>query len=75
MNANLKRYLVSSGVTFVTAFVISLGIQFQAGVPVTITGSFLLSILGVALRAGVKALGEYMAGSTGDVVPPAQTQA
>lgn len=61
MNPTLKRYLISSGVTFATAFFGMLALELKAGVPTSITISFLFSIGSVAVRAGVKAVIEWVA--------------
>ncbi len=58
MNPTLKRYLISSLVTFLAAFFGMLGMQLSAGVPADLTVSIIFGILGIAARAGVKAVVE-----------------
>lgn len=56
MNPTLKRYAVSSLITFVAAFCGAIALQLTAGAPVELTATFLFGILGVAGRAAIKAL-------------------
>lgn len=60
MNQTLKNYLISSAVTFVTAFVVALGSELVAGAvtPATFSGSVLFGVIMLAARAGFKALTE-----------------
>ncbi len=67
MNPTTKRYLVSSAVTFATAFLISVGAQLAMIhiTPETLGIGLVLSIGATASRAAVKALIESLMG-TGD---------
>lgn len=62
MNPTLKRYLISSGVTFATAFLISVGAQLAMMhiTPETFGIGIVLSICATASRAAVKALIESL---------------
>lgn len=60
MNNTLKRYLISSGVTFASAFLMTLGLQLQSGVSVQLTLPIVLGFVLVGLRAGVKAVAELL---------------
>lgn len=60
MNPTLKRYLISSGVTFATAFFGMLAVELKAGVA-SFTIALVFSLVSVAARAGIKAVIEYMA--------------
>lgn len=64
MNTTLQRYLVSSLTTFLTFFVIALGAELQATGTIEFTSSFLFGVLGIAARAGIKAVVEAMPGIT-----------
>ena len=68
MNPTFKRYLISSGTTFVTAFIISVGAQLTSAniTPQSLGWGIVLSIVMVAIRAAVKAVIEPLAGATGD---------
>lgn len=68
MNATLKRYLISSTTTFVTAFLISVGAQLATAniTPATLGWGIILSIGAAACRAAVKAVIEAFTGLTGD---------
>ena len=70
MNATLQRYLVSSGTTFVTAFLISVGAQLTLMhiTPETIGWGIVASIGATAVRAAIKAVIETFSGNTGDVM-------
>ena len=72
MNPTLKRYLVSSGITFVTAFLISIGAQLTVANinPPALGWGIVLSIGATAFRAAIKALLESLSGTTGDPIPP-----
>ncbi len=60
MNPTIKRYLISSGVTFATAFLISVGAQLAMTTitPETLGWGLVLSIAVVAFRAAIKAVVE-----------------
>ncbi len=68
MNQTLKRYLVSSGTTFVTTFLISIGVQLSAThiTPETLGWGVVISVGASALRAAIKAVIEGLSGLTGD---------
>ncbi len=66
MNPILKRYVISSIVTFVAAFCGSIVLQLHGGLPVDVTVDTVVAILGVAGRAAVKSVIEFIAGATGD---------
>ena len=67
MNQTLKRYLISSTTTFVTAFLISVGAQLAMTTitPETIGWGIVLSIAAAAFRAAVKAVVESIFARTG----------
>lgn len=62
-----EQYIVSSGITFLTAFVIALGAQLSSSTftPSQLGWSAVGAIGWVAARAGIKAVIEYLAGITG----------
>ena len=60
MNKTLKRYIVSSLVTFATAFATVLLASIDSITLETIKTGAVVSVLFVALRAGVKALLESL---------------
>ncbi len=68
MNQTLKRYLVSSGTTFVTAFLMSVGAQLTTAhiTPETLGWGIVLSIAAAGFRAAIKAVIEGFSGLTGD---------
>ena len=68
MNATLKRYLVSSTTTFLTAFLISIGAQLATAniTPETLGWGIILSIGAAACRAAIKAVVEGLSGLNGD---------
>ena len=68
MNQTLKRYLVSSGITFVTAFLIAVGAQLSTMhiTPETLGWSLALSIGAAAFRTAIKAVLEGFCDVTGD---------
>ncbi len=68
MNPTLKRYLISSATTFVTAFIISVGAQLTTMqiTPETLGWGIVASIGATACRAAIKALIEAFSGTTGD---------
>ena len=68
MNTTLQRYLISSGTTFVTAFLISVGAQLALTsiTPETLGWGIVASIGATAVRAAIKAVIEAVSGSTGD---------
>ena len=61
-----QRYLISSIGTFITTFLITVGLQLQAAGHVTMTGAVWLPIGATALRAAIKAGAEAIAGFSGD---------
>ena len=69
MNQTLKRYLVSSGITFVTAFLIAVGAQLSTMhiTPETLGWSLALSIGAAAFRTAIKATIETISGYTRDM--------
>ena len=68
MNSTIKRYLISSATTFVTAFLISVGSELSSThiTPETVGWGVVLSIGFTALRVAVKAVVEAFSGTTGD---------
>lgn len=66
MNPTIKRYLISSTITFLTAFFGTLAIQLNAGFPPVVNVAFVVAILSSAARAGVKALVEWVATQNAD---------
>ncbi len=62
MNPTIKRYLISSGITFATAFLISVGAQLAMVhiTPESFGIGIVLSICATASRAAVKALIESL---------------
>jgi len=60
MNQNLKRYLISSGVTFLAGFLMVFATELQSLSIESLTKSAVIGILLLALRAGLKALFEYV---------------
>lgn len=63
MNPTFKRYLISSLVTFLTAFFGVLALELKAGIPMDLTVPLIIGITGVAARAGFKAVVEWLAGA------------
>lgn len=63
MNPTLKRYAISSIITFVSMFLISVGAQLSMGAITAdnLTLGAVLSIIFVALRAAIKAVVEAFA--------------
>jgi hypothetical protein len=60
MNKTLKTYAVSSLITFLTAFGLVIVSHIDTLTLTTIKNGALAGLLGMALRAGVKALIEYL---------------
>lgn len=62
MNQTTKRYLISSAITFVSMFALSIAYQLEAGALSAdeFTWSAVLGVIFVALRAGVKGLVELL---------------
>jgi hypothetical protein len=60
MNKTLKRYLISSGITFLTVFLTALSVQMGNWDADFITSSLIVSSLITATRAGLKALAEQL---------------
>lgn len=60
MNKNLKRYLISSGVSFISAFLLTLSINLTTLDLESVGLSAIVAILFTALRAGIKAVVEYL---------------
>lgn len=60
MNPTIKRYLISSLVTFGTAFFGVLALQLKDATPVSITGPVVFGFVSVAARAAFKALIEWI---------------
>ena len=63
MSDNTKRWLISSGVTFLTGFLIALVPQLDSITLETIKTGAYVGILFAALRAGVKAVAEWFLAS------------
>lgn len=57
---DLKRYLISSLITFLSAFLMSMGLQIQDMSPEAITGSAIIGVLLTASRLGIKAVAELI---------------
>lgn len=66
MKATIKRYAISSTVTFIATFIATLGVELQAGLPPTLTAAFFIGLFGVAFRAGVKMAIESLFNNSGD---------
>lgn len=62
-----NRWVVSSTVTFLATFFLTLGGQLVTPQPIEWTATVAVGILMVALRAAFKALIESMAGAKGDL--------
>ena len=60
MSDTLKRYLISSGITFLSVFLLSLAMSIGSIDVATFNSSILVGILVVAGRAALKALSEYL---------------
>lgn len=59
MNKNdLKRYLISSAITFSSAFLMSIALQINEMSVEALTGSVIIGIILTAFRYGIKALAE-----------------
>ena len=56
----MKRYLVSSGITFLTAFCIVLVAQIDTLSTTSLKDGGLLGVLFVGVRAGIKAVAELI---------------
>lgn len=56
----LKRYLISSLITFLSGFFAVFSVQLGAITPDTITTSAVAGILLTSFRAGIKILAEYL---------------
>lgn len=69
MNTTTKRYLISSAVTFATAFLISVGAQLAMTdiTPETLGIGLVLSIGATASRAAMKALFESLLRGTDEL--------
>lgn len=59
INPEIKRYLVSSGITFTSAFLMVFGTQLDISV---LDESVLFALFITAIRAGVKAVSEHLSG-------------
>lgn len=72
MNSTIKRYLISSTTTFVTAFLISVGSELSSAHinPETLGWGIVLSIGFTAIRTAVKVVLETFLGASGDPLPP-----
>lgn len=68
MNDTTKRYIISSVTTFLTAFFLTLASQFATGALTveTLNVAFVLSLIAIASRAGVKAVVESFTASHAD---------
>ncbi len=62
----MRRYILSSATTFLTAFFGSLAIQLGNGTGLQFTGAFVLSLLAIASRAGIKLVVESFVGVHAD---------
>jgi hypothetical protein len=60
IKTNWKRYLVSSGITFLSAFFLMLSVQLNDLSVESLTLSVFASILFVSIRAGLKAVWEAL---------------
>jgi hypothetical protein len=60
MNPTLKRYLVSSLITFLSVFLLALATSIGSLDVETFNSSILLGIVVVAGRAALKAVSEYL---------------
>lgn len=59
INSEVKRYLVSSGITFASSFLMVFATQLQV---TALDESALLALFITAVRAGIKASSEYLSG-------------
>ena len=59
MNTNTKRWLISTGITFLTGFILAILPQIDTITLETIQNGAVLGVVFAALRAGVKAVFEY----------------
>jgi len=57
---NWKRYLVSSGITFLSAFFLTMSVQINTLSFESLTTSALAGIVLVSVRAGIKAVWETL---------------
>lgn len=67
MNPTLKRHLISAAQTFVATFLLTLGAEIQAGVPLSFGWDTIMSLVAVAVRMAIKSATESALGITGDV--------
>ena len=69
MNPTLKRYAISSAITFVTAFLVSIGAQLTLVhvTPETLGWGIVASVAATACRAAIKAVIEGISGLNGDL--------
>ncbi len=68
MNPTLQRYLLSTAITFVSTFMVVLGTNLPSALSgQTLTFALIGSIIMIAMRATVKAVGENMVGGHGDL--------
>ena len=59
--SQLKEYLISSGITFITAFLLAVLPLIQvAPVEEVLSKGFLIGLLGAGFRAGIKATVEFL---------------
>jgi len=68
MNKTVKRYLISSGVTFVTGFLVAIVPLLEDLSPELFTASVVIGIILAGARAGIKAVSEYLLRQTADAV-------
>jgi hypothetical protein len=61
-----QRHILSFVVTFVAAFLSSLGLQLAAGIPIELNSAFFLAMGLSAVRSGMKAVVEKATGVTAD---------
>ncbi len=60
MNRELKRYLISSGITFLSYFLLALSVNIGTLDLDNITWAAIGGVVIVALRAAIKAVVEYL---------------
>jgi hypothetical protein len=60
MNPLLKRYLISSGITFLTVFLTALSLEMGNWTAETLTSGVFVSAMLTAVRAGIKGIAELL---------------
>lgn len=60
VKSSMKKYVMSSVITFVSTVIFAIAVQIDNSGEIAWSGAFWVGILGTALRAGVKAVAEYV---------------